>query len=96
MTRLQALIEAAQELSPLEQLSLINAITQSLHRNYERLQPAADFWQPQTLEQHIQAQQTQPVTDIADLQASFWPEDESADDIIEYIYRQRREDRLRH
>lgn len=96
MTRLQTLIEAVQELSPLEQLSLINAITQSLHRSYQHLQPVADFWQPQTLEQHIQAQQTQPVEDIADLQASFWPEDESADDIIEYIYQQRQEDRLRH
>lgn len=60
-----------------------------------RLQPQADFWQPQTVEQRIQAQQTQPVADIADLRADFWPEDESADDIIEYIYQQRRED-VRH
>jgi hypothetical protein len=94
--KLQALIEAAQELSPLEQLNLISAVSQSLHRNYQRLQPRVDFWHPQTLEQHIQAQQTQPITDIADLQVSFWPEEESADDIIEYIYQQRQEDRLRH
>jgi hypothetical protein len=87
MTRLQALIDAAQELTPPEQLSLISAITQSLHRNYyQQTQPAADFWEPKTLEQHIQAQQIQPVANIADLKADFWPEDESADDFIEYIY----------
>jgi hypothetical protein len=95
-TRLQTLIEAAQELSPLEQLNLISAVSQSLHRSYQRLQPVLDFWRPQTLEQLIQAQRTRPITAIADLQASFWPEEESADDIIEYIYRQRQEDRLRH
>jgi hypothetical protein len=29
------------------------------------------------------------------LKGNFWPEDESADDFIEYIYQQRREDSLR-
>lgn len=95
-TRLQTLIEAAQRLSPLEQLNLISAVSQHLHSSYQQLQPALDFWQPQTLEQLVQTQQTQPIMDIADLRASFWPEDESADDIIEYIYQQRQEDRLRH
>jgi Arc/MetJ-type ribon-helix-helix transcriptional regulator len=90
-TRLQNLIDAAQELSPLEQLELISTISQSLHRN---CQQAVDFWEPKTLEQLIQAQQTQPITDIADL-AGSWPEEESVDDFIEYIYQQRREDRLR-
>ena len=32
------------------------------------------------------------ILDIADLKAGFWPEDESADDLISYIYGQRRED----
>ncbi|MGD9099314.1 MAG: hypothetical protein PVF45_02460 [Anaerolineae bacterium] len=97
MTKLQTLIDAAQELSPLEQLSLISAVTQFLHRNYsQQMETEVDFWEPKTLEQHIQAQQTQPVKDIADLKADFWPEEESADDFIEYIYQQRQEDRLRH
>ena len=95
ITKLQTLIEAAQELSPLEQLNLISAISQSLYRSYRQMQPELDFWQPQTLEQLAEAQQTQPIVDIACLAAGFWPEDESADDLIDYIYRQRREDRLR-
>lgn len=91
MTRLQTLIDAAQELSPLEQLELISALSQSLHRNYQQ---TVDFWEPKTLEQLIQTQQTQPITNIADL-AGFWPQEESVDDFIEYIYQQRHEDRLR-
>jgi hypothetical protein len=89
--RLQTLIDAAQELSLLEQLELISTISQSLYRSYQQ---TVDFWEPKTLEQLIQAQQPQPITNIADL-ASFWPEEESVDDFIEYIYQQRREDRLR-
>ena len=45
--------------------------------------------------QLIQAQQTEPVTDIASLGGNFWPEDKSADDFIGYIYQQRHKDRLR-
>jgi hypothetical protein len=75
----------------IEQLELIRVISQSLQHNH--LSPP-DFWQPKTLEEIIQAQQTKPVSNIADLGADFWPQDESADDIIEYIYQQRREDRL--
>ena len=78
--RVQTLIDAAQELSLLEQLELISTISQSIHRSYQQTQPAVGFWEPKTLEQHIQAQLTEPVTDIADLVADFWPEEESADD----------------
>jgi len=78
----------------LERLRLISAVSQSLHHDDQRLQPWRDFWRPQTLEQHIQRQQTQPLTDISDLQAGFWPAEEPADDIIAYIYQQRERDRL--
>jgi hypothetical protein len=93
-TKLQTLIKAVQELSPLEQLNLISAVSQSLYYSYQQMPPQMDFWKPPTLEQLIQAQQTQPITDIASLRGAFWPEDETADDLIEYIYQQRHEDRL--
>ncbi len=54
-----------------------------------------DFWKPRTLEQLLWAQQTLPVTNIDELAVEFWPEEESVDDFIEYIYQQRREARLR-
>jgi len=59
---------------------------------FSGLHSAADFWEPKTLEEHIQAQQTRPMMSIA-IKADFWPKDESADDFIDYIYGQRREDR---
>ena len=47
------------------------------------------------MEDLVRAQNKQPVTNIADLAADFWPEQETADDIIEYLYQQRQEDRLK-
>jgi hypothetical protein len=79
----------------LEQLELISTISQSLQRGYQQAQFSTDFWQPKTLAQLIQAQPTSPLKSVRDLKAGYWPEDESADDVIEYLHQQRREDRLR-
>jgi len=79
-------LQAAQHLSPAEQLELIQAISQSLLRQYRQTQSDA-------IPQHVR--RTSPITDLAQLAADFWPEDESADDINNYIAQQRREDRTR-
>ncbi|MEA3396723.1 MAG: hypothetical protein U9R05_04610 [Chloroflexota bacterium] len=92
---LQTLIDAAQQLPPLEQLNLIRILSRSLYRSYRHVQPAEDFWKSPTFEQLVQVQQPPTITDIASLKGNFWPEDESTDDFIEYIYQQRREDSLR-
>ncbi len=93
-TRLQTLIDEAQQLPPLEQLNLIRTLLQSLSRSYEHAQPTEDFWAPQSLEELVQSQQTEPVTDISILKGDFWPEDESTDDFLAYIYQQRCEHRF--
>ena len=93
--KLQSIIDAAQELSPLEQLQLIEAVSEFLQLRYRRTGPPVDFWNPQSVEDLVRAQNKQPVTNIADLAADFWPEQETADDIIEYLYQQRQEDRLK-
>ena len=93
--KLQSIIDAAQELSPLEQLQLIEAVSEFLQLKYQITRPTGDFWSPQSVEELVRAQNRQPVTNIADLAADFWPEQESADDIIEYLYQQRQEDRLK-
>jgi hypothetical protein len=90
--RLQAVIDAVQELSPLEQLDLIQALSKSVQASYLGAS-STDFWKPKTLQEHIRAQKPKLVIDVADLVAEFWPEDESADDIVQYIYGQRQEDR---
>lgn len=91
-SHLEALIEAAQDLSPLDQLTLMAALSESLRHSCQPALSAADFWRPKTLQEHIEIQQIQPVDDISSLRARFWPEDESADDLIDYIYEQRRQD----
>ncbi len=91
---LQTLIKSAQKLSFVEQVELIKAVSQLLAQNYAKLLPPTDFWQPQTIEEIVQTQQTEPIQDISTLQVDFWPEQETADDFIEYIYQQRQEDSL--
>lgn len=91
-TKLQSLINTAQELSPLEQVELIRAISQLLVQRYQKELPVADFWHPRTLEEIVKAQQTPVVQDISALKVDFWPEEETADEFIEYIYQQRKED----
>jgi hypothetical protein len=82
----EQVLQEAQHLSPAEQLELIQAISQSLLRQYRKVESDA-------IPKHVQ--RTPPVTDLAQLAADFWPEDESADDINAYIAQQRREDRMR-
>jgi hypothetical protein len=93
-SKLQHLIVSAQELSPLEQMELIRAVSQSLVQHYRQDTSATDFWQPQTIEEILETQPVPLLKDISMLRADFWPEDESADDLIHYIYQQRAEDRL--
>jgi hypothetical protein len=85
-TSVERVFQAVQHLSPAEQLELIQVISQSLRQQYQ--QPAAD-----AIPENVK--RTAPVTDLAQLAADFWPEDESADDINAYIAQQRREDRMR-
>ena len=93
-TNLQTLINSAQKLSSVEQVELIRAISQFLSQGYQKELPTTDFWQPRTLEEIVRVQQTKPVQDISTLQVDFWPEQESVDDFIKYIYQQRKEDCL--
>lgn len=89
--KLQALIETAKELTVAEQLELISAVSQLVRGAYR---DPGSFWQSKTVEQLIAEQRVRPVESLKDLTADFWPEKESADDLIEYIYQQRLEDRL--
>lgn len=92
---LQELIGAAQTLSPQEQVELISAVSQFLRRSYEQPPSTTDFWQPQSIDQLLQAQAVLPVQDITQLACDESADDEPADEMIAYIYGQRQADRLR-
>ncbi|MEZ4713174.1 MAG: hypothetical protein R3A44_38655 [Caldilineaceae bacterium] len=89
---LQTLIHSAEKLTPVEQVELINAISNFLYLHYQQELRAVDFWQPQSIEAIVASQQTQPASDISTLKADFWPADESADDFIAFVEQQRQEE----
>jgi hypothetical protein len=90
-TALQSVIDSAKQLSPVEQLELLKIISHALQLKHF-FKVAA--WQVKNFEEILQTSPTKPVHTLAELAADFWPAEESADDIIEYLYQQRREDRV--
>jgi hypothetical protein len=93
--QLQTVLEAARALPPLEQLELIQELTQFLQENYPFALNAVTFWSPRSLEELAQDQATPVVSDVRTLAVDFWPADESADDIIDFVAARRRADPLR-
>lgn len=93
-TRLNSLIKAVRDLSPSEQLQLIRAVTEVLDISCRQDQ-FSDFLKPKSIDEIIEARKIPPVSDLADLAGDFWPQDESSDALIDYIYKQRQEDALR-
>ena len=93
-TRMNSLIEAVRDLSPSEQLQLIRAVTELLDISCYQDQ-FGDFLKPKSIEEIVSARSATIVSNLADLAGDFWPEDESSDALIDYIYKQRQEDRLR-
>ena len=92
--QLQRVLTDARALSAREKLELLQAITQDLQQTYDLSEAAAQFWKPRSLAETIALQATPVVTNLDDLAADFWPEDETADDINDYIAAQRHADRF--
>lgn len=92
--QLQQVLMDARALSAREKLELLEAISQDLQQTYDLNEAATQFWNPRPLAELVALQATPVVINIDDLAADFWPEDETADDINEYIAAQRRADRL--
>lgn len=94
-TTVQTVVAAAQQLSPTEQLEIIQALTHILQQRYltnMTRPPLATDTSP-ILAATIR--RTSPVTSLHDFAADFWPADETADDINTYLAQQRQADRLR-
>ena len=89
--QLRAIISKAKGLSPEEQIELINAISQSLQN---KLPEAKEFWQSRSLQELYKKQPVQVFQNIDDFASDFWPKEESTDEFIEFIWKQRHEDLL--
>jgi hypothetical protein len=51
---------------------------------------AADFERVPTIEELAAEQGVKPVTDIQSLRGNFWPEDESIDEFLDWVYNEHR------
>ena len=94
MMQVSQVIDAARALSPPEQLEVVQAISQSLAHECPHALRSAAFWESRSIEDIAGEQQTPVVDSIEALAADFWPEEESADDLLDFIAAQRRTDRL--
>jgi hypothetical protein len=94
-TTVQTVVAAAQELSPAEQLEIIQALTRVLQQRYMAniAQPAPVDAKEPTLPAGVH--RTSPITSLSVFAADFWPDDETADDVNTYLAQQRAADRLR-
>lgn len=86
----QEVIDAARTLSPPEQLEVVQAISQSLAHEYPYALRSAAFWASRSIEDIAGEQRTPTVTNVGALAADFWPQEESADDLLDFITAQRR------
>jgi len=94
-TKLQTLIAEIQELSSPEQRELLQTISFGLSRHAPNMFVQRDVWKSPSLEEILLSQDVLPMTNIEDFAGDFWPENESADDFVTYIYQQRQEDRVK-
>jgi hypothetical protein len=90
----KAVLGAAQRLSEEDQLALIEALSHSLRQRYR---PAAPSETLAAVDEAIPVgvARTPPVVNIDLLVTNFWPDDETADDVNDFIAAQRAEDRRR-
>ncbi len=95
MTPLQQVVDAARALSSRDKLELLAIISHDLQQAYALVDASAAFWAPRSLDEITQAQMAPAVTDIHDLAVDFWPDDETADDINQFVASQRQIDRER-
>ena len=93
-TDVEDILSAVRRLPLQEQQEVLRRLTESLITARSSLDRAAStFWTERSIDELAREQQVAPVTDIHTLALPDWPDDESADDLIDYIYAQRHADR---
>ena len=91
-TRVEDLLEAARRLSLREQIDLIRALSASLPE-HDRVQDSRSAESDQSAIPRS-VKRTKPAHNLDDYQADFWPDDESVDELNQFVQQQRAADRL--
>ncbi len=84
----QTVVAAAQQLSAAEQFEVIQALTRVLQQRYVHTDIRTSFGEARIVSLPSSIRRTSPMTNLADFAADFWPEDETADDINDYLTHQ--------
>lgn len=92
--QLEAAIAAIQPLSPTERQQLLQILTQSdsvsnSHPDINVL--SAQFWQGISLQQLRTTQSPTTVHSLKDLAAEFWPAEDSIEDFLAFLRKQRQD-----
>lgn len=93
-TDVDDILEAVHALPPDKQREVFESLARSLGNADPSLAEAsAAFRSGRSIEELVQEQGVKPITNLDDLVMADWPEDETADDIINFIRSQREADR---
>ena len=88
------ILAAVRSLPPQEQQEVLRRLTESLVPDEQALDRANEnFWNSRTIDEIIREQQIAPIDDLRTLAFPDWPEDESVDEFLKFVYSQRHADR---
>ncbi|MBL8203018.1 MAG: hypothetical protein JNM09_02220 [Blastocatellia bacterium] len=90
---LKTAINVVTQLTPDEQLELIATVSRALQKRFPTAQQSVSG-QPPSAAKAIPStvRRTPPMQQLSQLKAEFWPEDETADDINNFVEQQRKDD----
>lgn len=92
--QLQAALAAIQPLSPTERRQLLQILTQSdsaLGSQTDLRTLSTQFGQGSTLQQLRATQTSRTIHNLKDLKANFWPVEDSIEDFLTFLHKQRQE-----
>ena len=88
------ILAAVRGLPPHDQREILRRLAESLVPDEKVIERANEnFWKSRSIDEIIREQHVAPIYDLRTLAFSDWPEDESVDEFLEYVYGQRRADR---
>ena len=88
------ILAAVRSLPPQEQQEVLRRLTESLVPDERAVARANEaFWKSRSIDEIIREQHIAPVDDLGALAFADWPEDESVDEFLTFVYGQRRADR---
>lgn len=88
------ILAAVHRLPPRVQQEVLRRLAESLVPDEKAIARANEnFWKSRSIDEIIREQHIAPIYDLRTLAFSDWPEDESVDAFLEYVYGQRRADR---